>query len=145
MLDAIEVATTPVQNSGIHGGHNDGPEPTLGARTTMALAIEILQERGFVFIGKDPVGLPCYRSPSGALLIGVGSCRSLAYAMVGDRLQIIAAARTATLVCRIDASTAAVAADGVQRQSSTVPTAAVAADGVRRQCSTVPTAVLEGA
>lgn len=69
--------------------------------TTVGVAIDLLRQRGFVYIGQDPVGLPCYRSPSGALLIGIGSCRSLAYAPVDGRLQVIAAARTSALVCRI--------------------------------------------
>jgi hypothetical protein len=75
--------------------------PDASSRTTFARAVELLQERGFKYIGDDPVGLPCYRSPSGALLIAVGSCRSLAYAMVEGKLQVVAAARTAALVCRI--------------------------------------------
>lgn len=69
--------------------------------TTVSHAINLLRQRGFSYVGPDPVGLPCYRSPSGALLIGVGSCRSLAYARVDGRLQVIAAARTTALVCRI--------------------------------------------
>ncbi len=64
-------------------------------------AIELLLKRGFEHIGEDPVGLPCFRSPSGALLIGVGSCRSIAYTKVKGKLQIAAAARTDALVCRI--------------------------------------------
>jgi len=75
--------------------------PETPTRTTFVRAIELLQRRGFTYIGHDPVGLPCYRSPSGALLIAVGSCRSLAYAPVGGKLQVVAAARTAALVCRI--------------------------------------------
>lgn len=70
-------------------------------RSMVALAIDILRQRGFTYLGVDPLGLPCYRSPSGALLIGVGSCRSLAYAAVDGRLQVVAAARTAALLCRI--------------------------------------------
>lgn len=75
--------------------------PGAPSRPIIERAIELLQERGFTYLGHDPVGLPCYRSPSGALLIAVGSCRSLAYAQVGGRLQVVAAARTAALVCRI--------------------------------------------
>ncbi len=75
--------------------------PDTPTRTTFVRAIELLQRRGFTYIGHDPVGLPCYRSPSGALLIAVGSCRSLAYAPVSGKLQVVAAARTAALVCRI--------------------------------------------
>ncbi len=116
-MDLLDNSTAPVQNSGIHGDHNDGPEAVLGKITTVALAIEILTDRGFVFIGQDPLGLPCYRSPSGAMLIGVGSCRSLAYRKVGGRLQVIAAARTATLVCRIETSTGDEKATAVRARS----------------------------
>jgi hypothetical protein len=100
----IDPGTSLAVDSGIHGAHNDGPEPWLGARTVVSLAMEILADRGFTCIGEDPVGLPLYRSPTGALLIGVGSCRSLAYTKVDGRLQVVAAARTATLICRIEYS-----------------------------------------
>jgi hypothetical protein len=100
--ELLEEEVNLAPNSGFHGAHNDGPEPALGTRTIVALAIELLMDRGFIHLGDDPVGLPCYRSPSGALLVGVGSCRSLAYTKVDGRLQVIAAARTATLICRID-------------------------------------------
>jgi hypothetical protein len=76
-------------------------ETAFGPRATRQRAIELLLGRGFIHLGDDPVGLPCYRSPSGAVLIAVGTCRSLAYAMMGGRLQVVAAARTAALVCRI--------------------------------------------
>jgi hypothetical protein len=75
--------------------------PRTPTRPAAECAIDLLQQRGFSFIGRDPVGLPCYRSPSGALLISVGSCRALAYAPVGGRYQVIASSRTAALVCRI--------------------------------------------
>ena len=71
-------------------------------RTLRAQAVKLLTQRGFVYAGEDAVGLPCFRSPSGAILIGVGSCRCLAYAKVQGRLQVVAAARTAALLCRID-------------------------------------------
>jgi hypothetical protein len=76
-------------------------QPYAETRPLLERAIDLLLRRGFAYIGHDPVGLPCYRSPSGVLLIAVGSCRSLAYAAVGGRLQVVAAARTAALVCRI--------------------------------------------
>jgi hypothetical protein len=75
--------------------------PDVPSRSLRERAIELLQERGFRYIGPDPVGLPCYRSPSGVLLIAVGSCRCLAYAPVDGRLQVVTASRTAALVCRI--------------------------------------------
>jgi hypothetical protein len=64
-------------------------------------AIGLLLQRGYVYAGEDSMGLPCYRSRSGAMLIGVGSCRCLAYAKVDGRLQVVAAARTLALLCRI--------------------------------------------
>lgn len=76
-------------------------EPNRSLERARAQAIELLLDRGFKHIGQDPMGLPCFRSPSGALLIGVGGCRSLAYAMMGGRLQVVAAARTEALICRI--------------------------------------------
>jgi hypothetical protein len=66
-----------------------------------AQAIEMLVQRGYVYAGADSMGLPCFRSRSGAMLIGVGSCRCLAYAKVDGRLQVVAAARTLALLCRI--------------------------------------------
>lgn len=66
-----------------------------------AQAIGLLLQRGYVFAGEDSMGLPCFRSRSGAMLIGVGSCRCLAYAKVDGRLQVVAAARTLALLCRI--------------------------------------------
>ncbi len=70
-------------------------------RAIQQQAIRVLVARGFVYVGEDSVGLPCYRSRSGAILIGVGSCRCLAYAAVHGRLQVVAAARTLSLLCRI--------------------------------------------
>jgi hypothetical protein len=64
-------------------------------------AIGLLLQRGYAYAGEDSMGLPCYRSRSGAMLIGVGSCRCLAYAKVDGRLQVVAAARTLALLCRI--------------------------------------------
>lgn len=64
-------------------------------------AVRLLLDRGFSYAGEDALGLPCYRSRSGAMLIGVGSCRCLAYANVQGRLQVVAAARTLSLLCRI--------------------------------------------
>jgi hypothetical protein len=70
-------------------------------RMTRHAAIMVLLQRGFAYVGEDSLGLPCFRSRSGAMLISVGSCRCLAYAKVGARLQVIAAARTLALLCRI--------------------------------------------
>jgi hypothetical protein len=64
-------------------------------------AADLLCQKGFSYIGEDPVGLPCYRSPSGTLLVSIGSCRSLAYVQVNGKAQLVAAARTSTLACRI--------------------------------------------
>lgn len=97
---------------------------TVRMRTTLAGAIGMLLERGFTFIGLDPVGLPCYRSSSGALLIAVGSCRSLAYAPVDGKLQVVAAARTTALVCRIKAPGGAVASRGRAADRLAAPDAA---------------------
>jgi hypothetical protein len=82
------------------------PAPRPGR--TLESAIEMLQKRGFAFIGSDRNGLPCYRSPSGALLISIGSCRTLAYAPVGGRFEVIATAHTAALVSRITLSGGAI-------------------------------------
>jgi len=65
------------------------------------VAMEFLASRGFVRIGEDAMGLPCFRSPSRALLISIGSCRSLAYVEIAGVMQVVAAARTAVLACRI--------------------------------------------
>jgi len=65
------------------------------------VAMEFLVSRGFVRIGEDAMGLPCFRSPSRALLISIGSCRSLAYVEIGGTLRVVAAARTSVLACRI--------------------------------------------
>ncbi len=104
----------PIGSGGPAPGTGDGPvlhHPDGGydfasgdpiARSLRAQAVKLLCERGFVYAGEDAVGLPCFRSPSGAILIGVGSCRCLAYAKVQGRLQVVAAARTAALLCRID-------------------------------------------
>jgi|GEM_PF-7063758 len=75
--------------------------PAPSALLLRARAIELLLARGFVLAGKDAMGLPCYRSPSGSALIAVGSCRCLAYSKVGGRLRVVAAAKTSVLVCRI--------------------------------------------
>jgi hypothetical protein len=75
------------------------------SRAIQSQAIRVLLARGFVYAGEDSVGLPCYRSRSGAILIGVGSCRCLAYAAVQGRLQVVAAARTLALLCRIGPDT----------------------------------------
>jgi len=77
------------------------PAPDANPRMTRHQAISVLLQRRFVYVGEDTLGLPCFRSPSGAMLISVGSCRCLAYAKVGARLQVIAAARTLALLCRI--------------------------------------------
>ena len=70
-------------------------------RAIQTEAVRVLLGRGFSYVGQDSVGLPCYRSRSGAILIGVGSCRCLAYAAVNGKLQVVAAARTLALLCRI--------------------------------------------
>jgi len=75
--------------------------PAMPSGSIRERAIELLLQRGFRYIGPDPVGLPCYRSPSGVLLIAVGSCRCLAYAPVEGKLQVVTASRTAALICRI--------------------------------------------
>jgi len=84
-------------------GESVAREPAADAnpRLTRHQAIVVLLQRKFVYVGEDSLGLPCFRSPSGAMLISVGSCRCLAYAKVGTRLQVIAAARTLALLCRI--------------------------------------------
>ncbi len=82
-------------------------------RSLRAQAVKLLTQRGFVYAGEDAVGLPCFRSPSGAILIGVGSCRCLAYAKVQGRLQVVAAARTAALLCRIDGEAQSVPARAI--------------------------------
>jgi len=66
-------------------------------------AIRALTANGFREIGVDGSGLRLFKSTSGALLIGVGSCRCLAYSPTGPdgRLQLVAASRTAALLCRI--------------------------------------------
>jgi len=68
-------------------------------------AIQALSACGFQEIGRDGSGLRLFESPSGGLLIGVGSCRSLAYSPTGPggRLQLVAASRTPALLCRITA------------------------------------------
>ncbi|SPE29335.1 hypothetical protein SBBP1_50045 [Burkholderiales bacterium] len=100
MFEVFDSTTADAVNPGIRRDFN-GREPAIGPQATRNRAIKLLLDRGFVPLGDDPVGLPCFRSPSGAVLIAVGSCRSLAYANVGGRLQVVAAARTAALVCRI--------------------------------------------
>ena len=81
-----------------HDGHNGVAARPGDVRTQ---AIGLLLQRGYVYAGEDSMGLPCYRSRSGAMLIGIGSCRCLAYAKVDGRLQVVAAARTLALLCRI--------------------------------------------
>jgi hypothetical protein len=68
-----------------------------------AQAIQALTAGGFREVGTDGSGLRLFSSVSGCLLIGVGSCRSLAYSPTGPggRLQLVAASNTAALVCRI--------------------------------------------
>jgi len=79
-------------------GETDAIESTVKAR-----AIAALTARGFCEIGVDGSGLRLFKSVSGALLIGVGSCRSLAYAPKGPDgcLQLVAASRTPALICRL--------------------------------------------
>jgi len=79
----------------------DPVDPATHPRAVRHQAITLLLQRGYVYVGEDSVGLPCFRSRSGAMLIGVGSCRCLAYAKVDGRLQVVAAARTLALLCRI--------------------------------------------
>lgn len=79
----------------------DPADPAAHPRAVRHQAITLLLQRGYVYVGEDSVGLPCFRSRSGAMLIGVGSCRCLAYAKVDGRLQVVAAARTLALLCRI--------------------------------------------
>ena len=100
MVDPIQWKPTAPYDFGetVLGDAVPGP---LSPDEVRAQAIQLLRERGFVYAGEDSVGLPCYRSRSGAMLIGVGSCRSLAYAMVEGRLQVVAASRTLALLCRI--------------------------------------------
>lgn len=100
MFDVLDLASSELANAGVRRD-SDGREPTLDPQATRNRAIRLLMNRGFIYLGEDPIGLPCYRSPSGAILIAVGSCRALAYADVGGRLQVVAAVRTAVLVCRI--------------------------------------------
>ena len=71
--------------------------------TIKARAITALMACGFREIGVDGSGLRLFKSVSGALLIGVGSCRSLAYSPTGPggRLQLVAASRTPALIYRI--------------------------------------------
>lgn len=78
-------------------------------------AITVLLQRGYSYVGEDSLGLPCFRSRSGAMLIAVGSCRCLAYGKVAGRLQVIATARTLALLCRVspDAGDGAVPASEV--------------------------------
>jgi hypothetical protein len=83
-----------------------------------ARAIGMLVQRGYSYVGEDSMGLPCYRSRSGAMLIGVGSCRCLAYAKVDGRLQVVAAARTLALLCRIGPESAAVPAQASVRPAA---------------------------
>jgi hypothetical protein len=100
MFDVFDLTAAGPVNPGARGDAHRR-EPAIGPQATRDRAIKLLLERGFVHLGEDPTGLPCFRSPSGAVLISVGSCRALAYANVGGRLQVVAAARTAALVCRI--------------------------------------------
>lgn len=94
-------------------GEDDGIElpvpPEAHPRATRHQAIMVLLQRGFIYVGEDSLGLPCFRSRSGAMLIAVGSCRCLAYAKVEGRLQVVAAARTLALLCRIAPTDTAVA------------------------------------
>lgn len=81
--------------------HRHLPPPRALARTPRAQAVQLLSERRFAYAGEDAMGLPCFRSPTGAILIAVGSTRCLAYAKVQGKLQVVAAARTTSLLCRI--------------------------------------------
>jgi hypothetical protein len=84
-----------------HAGDPGDAGSQASPKTIRLQAISLLLQRGYVYVGEDSVGLPCFRSRSGAMLIGVGSCRCLAYAKVDGRLQVVAAARTLALLCRI--------------------------------------------
>jgi hypothetical protein len=68
-----------------------------------ARAISALAARGYRKIGVDGNGLPLFKSAAGGPLIGVGSCRSLAYSQTGSggRLQLVATSRTAALAYRV--------------------------------------------
>jgi hypothetical protein len=93
----------PLEMPALRGRRSGEAQPPRATSTqaTLASAIELLQKRGFAYVGRDPIGLPCYQSPSGVLVVAVGSCRTLAYAPVGGRFEVIASSRTETLVCRI--------------------------------------------
>lgn len=71
--------------------------------TDKARAIKALVACGFHEIGVDGSGLRLLKSASGTLLIGVGSCRSLAYSPTGPggHLQLVATSRTPALLRRI--------------------------------------------
>jgi hypothetical protein len=84
-----------------------GGEQQNGANSGKERAIRALIGRGFRQIGVDGSGLPLFKSGSGALLIAIGSCRCLAYSRAGPggRLQLVATARTRSLLCRISSET----------------------------------------
>lgn len=79
-------------------GDLEGPEAQIKLR-----AIQALAACGFREIGTDGSGLRLLCSATGAVFIGVGSCRSLAYSPVGPggRLQLVAARQTVALIDRI--------------------------------------------
>ncbi len=113
MFDSLVL--TPADAGPVTTGRGEAKRQSPNAIATRDRAIELLLGRGFLHLGEDPMGLPCYRSPSGTVLIAVGSCRTIAYTKVGGRLRVVAAVRTAVMVCRIvspagaDAGSASVA------------------------------------
>ncbi len=105
MVDTVLWKPTAPFHFGTERPVTDPVDPATHPRAVRHQAITLLLQRGYVYVGEDSVGLPCFRSRSGAMLIGVGSCRCLAYAKVDGRLQVVAAARTLALLCRIGPDT----------------------------------------
>jgi hypothetical protein len=120
----------------------DGEDPA-GAIGGKERAIRALTGRGFREIGVDGSGLRLFKSASGASLIAIGSCRSLAYSRAGPggRLQLVATARTLTLLSRISPETASRSNDpACQQQVSGGAPKAADLDPARRQVDPAPLA-----
>jgi len=102
LVGSVGLVPSMRRSASIHRLQPPPPAPAQAvARTPRAQVVQLLCARRFAYAGEDAMGLPCFRSPTGAILIAVGSTRCLAYAKVMGKLQVVAAARTTAILCRI--------------------------------------------
>jgi len=103
VIGSLDLSASMLQDASVYRLLPPAPPPPAlpVARSPRAQVVQMLSARRFVYAGEDAMGLPCFRSPTGAILIAVGSTRCLAYAKVRGKLQVVAAARTTAILCRI--------------------------------------------